>query len=268
MAASDAGFSTLDALLRSYDLAELIPWARQQFIEGRTADEISLGIRDQKAFRDKYKVIFDREAAGQSPLTVSQVLEYRQRVSSLERMYGMPTGFVNADHLLLKDVSVSEFQNRLQLADQYVNTRTDVTAELERLYGLDRGHALAFVLDPDTAMPVIEREYASAAVAAQATRQHYSLTRQESESLAALGVTEAQAGAGFGQLANAGQLRQTLDGETQSITRQDELATVAGDVTAQKKFDEVARQRRAVFAEGGGFTANQGGITGLGIAGQ
>lgn len=267
MADAGAGFAQLDALLRSYDLAELVPWAREQFINGSSADQIALGLRQQQPFRQKYKVIFDREAQGLPPVTVNQVLEYRQRAAEIEHLYGMPDGFVNADQLMLKDVSISELSGRVQTASEYIDQRTDVTDQLQAMYGLGRGAAIAFALDPDTALPAVTRQFQSAQVAAQSLRQGFGqLTRAEAEGLQGLGVTEAQAASGFGQLVGAGELTKTLEGETPSITRQDQLDLVAGSASAEQKLRARQRERGAVFEEGGSFARTNAGIVGLGIA--
>ncbi len=267
MADAGAGFAALDALLRSYDLAELVPWAREQFINGSTADQIALGLRQQQPFRQKYAVIFEREAKGLPPVTVNQVLEYRQRAAEVEHLYGMPDGFVNADQLMVKDVSISELSTRVQTASEYIDQRPDVTQQLNDLYGLGRGAAIAFALDPDTALPAVTRQFQSAQVAAQSLRQGFGpISRAEAEQLQGMGVTEAQAAAGFGQLVGAGELTKTLEGESQSITRQDQLDLVAGSAAADAKLRNRQRDRKAVFDEGGGFTATNAGIVGLGIA--
>lgn len=263
-----AGFAALEALLRSYDLAELLPWARQQFIEGRTADEVSMGLRQQEAFRRKYAVIFEREAAGKAPVTVAEVVEFRTRAQQIERMYGMPDGFVNPDRLMLADVSISELGDRVQLASSMVDSRPDVTDQLERMYGLGRGAAIAYALDPESAEPAIVRTFNSAQVAAQAQRQGFgALSRSEAEQLTGLGVDEAAAAAGFGTLGRAGELRTNLEGEQgPTFTRDDELDYVAGAQPAAQKLERRARERRATFAEGGGFMADNDGLRGLGTA--
>lgn len=261
-----AGFAQLAALLRGYDLAELLPWARQQFIEGRTADEVTMGLRQQEAFRRKYAVIFEREAAGKAPVTVAEVLEFRTRAQQIERMYGMPEGFINPDRLMLADVSISELGDRVQLASSMVDTRPDVTDQLERLYGLGRGAAIAYALDPESAEPAIVRTFNAAQVAAQSQRQGFgALSRQEAEQLVGLGVDEAAAARGFGALDRAAELRTNLEGEQgPTFSRDDELAYVAGGEPAAQKLERRARERRATFAEGGGFLASNDGMRGLG----
>jgi hypothetical protein len=261
-----AGFAQLAALLRGYDLAELLPWARQQFIEGRTPDEVTMGLRQQEAFRRKYRVIFDREAAGKAPVTVAEVIEFRTRAQQIERMYGMPDGFIDPDRLMLADVSISELGDRVQLASSMVDTRPDVTDQLERLYGLGRGAAIAYALDPESAEPAIVRTFNAAQVAAQSQRQGFgALSRQEAEQLVGLGVDEAAAARGFGALERAGELRTNLEGEQgPTFSREDDLAYVAGGEPAAQKLERRARERRATFAEGGGFLASNDGLRGLG----
>lgn len=262
-----AGFAALDAVLRGMDLAELIPWARQQFINGASADQITVGLRQQDAFREKYQVIFQREQQGLPPITVADVVNYRRRAAELATMYGMPRDFVDVNRLMLADVSMDELAGRVQAASMYVDSRPDVTAQIQQMYGLDKGAAIAFVLDPATGEQAVQRTWQSAQVSAQALRQGFGqLSRSEAEQLAGLGVTEAQASQRFAQIAQAGELTQSLEGEQAQFTRDDSLDFVAGAAPAQQKLARRQSERQAVFSEGGGFAANRGGLVGLGSA--
>lgn len=269
VADAGAGFAQLDSILRGMDLAELIPWARAQFIEGATADQVTVGLRSQDAFRQKYAVIFEREKKGLPPVTVADVINYRQKANELSTMYGLPRGFLDINELMLRDVSANELASRVQMASAYVDERTDITAQMKEMYGLDRGAAIAYVLDPDTGDAAVRRTYQSAQVASQATRQGFGqLSKAEAEQLAGLGVSEADAARGFSTLAAAGELTKTLEGESSAsaITRQDQLDAVAGSMPAQQKLDRLAQERKSVFAAGGAFEQTNKGMVGLGSA--
>jgi hypothetical protein len=265
-----AGFAQLDAILRGMDLAELIPWARQQFVEGATADQVTLGLRSQDVFRQKYRVIFEREARGLPPVTVNDVVNYRQKANELATMYGLPSGFLDVNELMLRDVSANELAGRVQTASAYVDERTDITSQLQELYGLDRGAAIAYVLDPDTGAAAVQRTYQSAQVAAQAARQGFGqLSKAEAEQLAGLGISEADAARGFSTISASGELVRTLEGEAPgAITRQDQLDVVAGSTPAQQKLERVQQERKSVFAAGGAFEQTNQGMVGLGVADQ
>lgn len=265
---ADSAFASLETMLRSYDLAELLPGAREQWVNGSSVDQVMLWLRSQEPFRRKYAPIFEREKQGLPPVTVNEVVEYRRRAREIEQMYDMPADFVDTDRLMVSDVSLQELATRAQQASAYVDQRTDITGELGRLYGLGRGAAIAYVLDPDTALPAVQRRYMAAQVSAQAGRQGFgALNVTEAEQLAGLGVTEADAASGFGTLAQAGELTKTLEGEQPgAFTRDDQLALVAGSAVARRKLGNIQDQRRAVFQEGGGFAQDQRGMRGLGIA--
>lgn len=262
-----AGFAALDAILRGMDLAELIPWARQQFINGASVDQVTMGLRQQDVFRQRYSVIFEREQQGLTPITVADVVNYRRRAAELATMYGMPRDFIDVNKLMLADVSMEELSGRVQAASMYVDTRPDVTEQMQALYGLDRGAAIAFVLDPATGEQAVQRTWQSAQVSSQALRQGFGqLSRAEAEQLAGLGVTEAQASQRFAQIAQAGELTKTLEGETAQFNRQDSLDFAAGNAPAQQKLARRQQERTAVFSEGGGFASDRRGMVGLGSA--
>ena len=134
-------------------------------------------------------------------------------------------------------------------------------------FSTPEGAATAFVLDPATGEQAVQRTWQSAQVSSQALRQGFGqLSRAEAEQLAGLGVTEAQASQRFAQIAQAGELTKTLEGETAQFNRQDSLDFAAGNAPAQQKLARRQQERTAVFSEGGGFASDRRGMVGLGSA--
>jgi hypothetical protein len=258
----------LTSLLTNYGLSTLSGPAYQLFLDGKSMDEILLWLRDQPEFQQKYSAIFAREKAGLPPVSVQDILNYQSQALALEHQYGIPANFVDVNNLIAKDVSINELGQRVQLADNLVSQHSDAVQQLQQLYGLNSGALVAFALDPNTGLPAVQREFASAQIAANAKRASFGqLTAPEAEGLYGQGVSSGQAQSGFDTLYQNREVTQQLQGETTpGMTRQSELGFVAGDAASSAELQRRAAQRTSVFQEGGGPLMGQGGVFGSGAA--
>ena len=260
-AVSGAAFAMLRNLLRSYGLDELSDWAYQRFVEGKTSDEIMIEIEDQPAFKRKYSAIFDRRAKGLPPVSVAEIVEYRRSARNLEQFYDLPEGMISDDGkvnaAITGDLSFDELTSRVQQGALLAyESPPEVQDWLRENYGIGEGGLIAYFVDPDVAMPLLERQATGARVAGAAARSGFgALTRAEAEMLAQSGVDPNQAGGTFGALAEGRELMTGLAGSGEDdITREEQLGFVAGKTTAQQRLERRSRGRRATFEESGGYT--------------
>jgi hypothetical protein len=255
-----ASWAAFEQMLRNYGLGELVGWAKDQFTQGRTPDEINLSLEEQPAFRRKYSAIFDRRDKGLPPTSVDDIMSYRQQALNLESFYDLPAGMlsddVNVNSAITRDVSFAELEHRVTLgASVALNQPPEVAAWLQDTYGIGQGGLIAYFTDPDHAMPFIERAAASGLVAGASQRQGFgALSRAEAEQLAQAGVTSDQANEAFGQLAQAKELLDPLAGSGENaIGRDVALGVVEGEAGAVSALQKRARQRVAAGQGGGSF---------------
>lgn len=266
--ATSAAWAALEQMLKNYGLGELTTWAKQQFVDGRSPDEITLALEDQPAFKQKYKAIFDRRAKGLPPVSVADIMQYRQQALNLEHFYGLPQGVVSDDaHVnafVAGDTSFDELTHRIQqgalIAQQ---SPPEVKQWLAENYGINDGALTAFFVDPIHAMPYIDKVATSALLGGAATRQGFgNLTADEAGRLALAGVSTDQANQGFGQLAQSKELLDPLAGAGDSaIGRDTQLGLVEGDAASVAALQKRARERTAGNREGGAF-AGKGLVSG------
>lgn len=257
--ARGAVWLSLKNMLRSYDLEELTDWAYQQFVNGSSTEEITLGLEEQQPFKTKFKAIFDRRAKGLPPVTVADLVSYRQQALQAERYYGLPSGFISSwdavNNAVAADVSMNEMQDRIKLAAVDMQAvPAEVRDYFKTNYGLADGDLISYFADPNHALPLLERQFASAQIGGQAAKQGYgTLTRSEAERLAAEGMSGQQAAQGFAQLRQQSELFTGLPGTAESnISRDTQLGSFS-DSQAAEAIRRRARERAAVFQEGGGF---------------
>jgi hypothetical protein len=78
------------------------------------------------------------------------------------QQYGLPAGFYDSpsdlNDFIAKDVSPSELNTRAQAAQQVWLSNDDAAKDTWRSwYGLSDGAAIASILDPKTALPIVQR---------------------------------------------------------------------------------------------------------------
>lgn len=239
----------------------MITWATRMLVEGASQAQIELELREQPSVRRRFAAVFDREAAGLAPISFADVLAYESQARQFFQEAGLPSGFYDAPEDFRRfiggDVSLRELSLRVQggflALEQGDQTVRD---EMQRLYGVgvDQGSLAAWALDEDRAVPTILRQVQAAQIGAAGRPVGFMLTSAQLESLAAFGVTQAAARAGFAELGTMQGLFGALPGEgVGDITQQQQLgAAFTGDVAAQRAIARRQEERVAQFQTGGG----------------
>lgn len=268
--ANEAYFTNL---LMQYGLEDLAPWAAQQAAAGVGPTEFIVNLETQPAYQQQFGVITDRQNMVDEfglplpPLTPGQVLSFRTRVRELEQFYGLPLGTLNADKLLVQDVSYNEVQARVAFTSQLMyDEDPEVLDELQSM-GIAPGTVLAYGLNPDVALPVMQEQVRIAQISVGARTGGIEVSGQEAALLEDAGVTRREAFERAGSLSSAGDLRSGVGGEFDVFERAQEFEYLSGNPRAVVELERRARRLTARFGGGGGFTrSDTGGSTGLGRA--
>jgi len=266
-------WASLQSLLESYGLGELIGWARQEFIDGKSQDEILIDLEKQPAVQAKFKPVFERRRLGLPPVSFADVVEYRRQVNQLEQYYGIPASFVDADKLMISDVSAAELRTRLDDYQRYVlSGPAEVRTQLQELYGIGTGGLIANAIDPTLAVPLLEQQYKAAdAAAATQLAGLDQVTRDQALRLAQLGVGLDNVTA-LSQVRRMNELLNPLgasEGDTRLTQFQATEAVAGGNAAAADTIQKRRDLRVAAFAStGGAFAGTQTGLSGLGSANQ
>lgn len=275
-----ADFPALRALLASYgftgaELEEVYQAAVTFITEGMSDDRIELELRQLDAVRDRFATVFDREENGLSAVSFADVINYENEVARALTFYGVPDRpgldpqSITRELMGSRDTSVLELTTRLEaqrvFAREVLEDPDQDTQAIEALLG--QGVTLfdiaEYALDPVRTLEELSRRLEAASVASEAAQRDYRLTNEEALELARQGVTNAQAEEGFGALRLDTQVIDALNNEVDPVSREQELAAVAGDVEAQAAIEAARRRRLAAFAEGGSFARDDEGFSGL-----
>jgi len=100
--------------------------------------------------------------------------------------------------LIGNSIAPTELQDRINTAAKSIsNADPYYTTTLQQYYGLTPTDMIAHALDPNTALPLLQRQTAAATFGAAGARQNVNVDQATAAQYAALGVTQSQAEQGF-----------------------------------------------------------------------
>jgi hypothetical protein len=149
-----------------------------------------------------------RIAQGLSPLSPSEYIATENSYNNIIQASGLPKGFYdNSQHfasLIAGGVAPTELQDRINTASKSIlNQDPFYTSTLQQYYGLTPGDMIAHALDPNVALPLLQRATATATFGAAGARQNVNVDQATAAQYAALGITQGQAEQGFQSVAQA-----------------------------------------------------------------
>jgi hypothetical protein len=261
---------TILETLNIYGLGELAEYTYSEIIAKDITDPAAIifKLRDQPAYQKRFGANAARLKAGLPELSPAEYIDLESMYKTVIRSNGLPAGFYDSEDdtrkLLEGSVSPSEFQRRIQ--DGYnavANADPEVKRQFKELYGVTDNELAAYFLDPAKGETILTTRARAAQIAARGLEQGgIQLTGQFAENLAARGVTEQQARAGFAEVGGLGELKQTFAGETALSGEQLAGAAFGIDVAAQQELERRRRLRTGEFAGGGSFARTTGETSG------
>ena len=258
--------TVMKSLMDSYNLSGLYTKVVEYVKQGYDPEAISVLIRTTPEYKQRFPAMEALAAKGRA-ISEADYINYEGTAAALERRYGLPDGMLTGKvtDLLVGEVSPTELNDRVVLASgAAIQAPQEIKDMFKNYYGVDSGGMTAYFLDPEIATPLLEKQYASTLIGAEAARQGIGLDVYGAENLQQLGVTTQQAREGFGTVAAATGLTQ---GRGETTTQQELISgTLGGNAEAQKKIERVAASRVGAFQGGGEVLRTQQGAVGLGTA--
>lgn len=265
-ARQSAVIDSVRALFAQYGLSSLGDKIVEYAKSGMSADAIAIALRSTPEYKQRFPAMEALANKGRA-LSEAEYIEYERTAGQLEQRYGFPTGLLSnsVTDLLTNEVSTAELNDRAILASAAaIEAPEDIRTQMTEFYGIDQGGLAAYFLDPDRALPLLEKQYASSVIGTEARRQGIGIDVSGAESLTDFGVTQEQAREGFGRVSRMGAFTQ---GRGDVVSQQQLISgTFQQNEEAQRAIERAQRARTGRFQEGGGFTSGQQGISGLGTA--
>lgn len=248
------GLGSLNAVIEDY--------ARKDF----SAESIAIMLRQTPQYKQRFPAM-EALAAKNRAITEAEYIDYERTAAGLERQYGLPRDMLmgRVTDLLTNEVSASELNDRVVLAaSAAIQAPEDFRQTMRDFYDIDTGGLTAYFLDPQVATPLLEKQYASSIIGAEARRQGVGIDVYGAENLQELGISREQARTGFREVAQAAPL---TEGRGDIVTQGQLISgTFAENEQAQQAIERARGARRGRFQQGGGVLATSGGVAGAGTA--
>lgn len=245
--------------LDAWGISDLYADALALIKQGLDNDAILVQLENTESFKRRFAANEDRKKKGLKVLSPAEYIANETQYKSVLRMYGMPAGFYDSNDdvrgFLANDVSPAELSSRAQAAQKiWLSGNEDYKNVWRSYYGLSDGDAIAALLDPKMALPIVEQKLAVTQIGAAAARQGLTVDRSRAELFAASGVDEQAALAGYGQIAASASTDATIAerfGQSfgQADEENDRLLSLA---SAQRKRRELYGQEAGLFGEQSG----------------
>lgn len=258
--------AAITALLSSYGIGGMAQAITNAVMKGYSSDTIQLIMQDPNstdplaiAFQQRFPANKIRAAAGKSVLSPAEYLRAERTYTEVLKSYGVQ-GLASKDNIssfLSNDISATEVADRVGLAVDRVNNADQATKDaLKTFYPmLTKGDLVQAVLSPTESLPALKRKIQIAEIGGAAAAQNLTMGLADisvksdqygnitggtigAEALASLGVTKAQAQAGYARIAEA-------------LPRSEFLSSITGgaDYTQkqaeQEQFQGLASAKRA-----------------------
>tara|TARA_R110000824_G_scaffold343223_3_gene529816 strand:+ start:15655 stop:16971 length:1317 start_codon:yes stop_codon:yes gene_type:complete len=269
--------AVIGAFLEKFGLKDLTSWAQEQADLGKSSDAITLELRYgtdptvRKVYDAAFPAMAKRRAAGKIELTEVESMELQQGYEQIASAAGLVSSFVDTatvTELLINDVSLSEFRERVTTVGEYVRDLSpEAKALIDSSYGFMSDAAMtSYILNPTKAKEVknMQRDFDVAQLrgtSTQATGKTFG--KDLGELLVQNDVQSREIAARLSPL--SGLLDSTISSDSVSIDTLTE-GTFGLDANSVNKVNRVRGARNVGFSGSSGQLATQEGIVGLGRA--
>lgn len=269
-----SAFAILKEEFDRYGIGELVGDIETLARQGITPAEYGLELRKMPAYKDRFKANEARLNAGLRGLTEAEYVSLEDQYQQVMRQYGLPKSFYSTgkmgrqpelEKFIAGDVSPVELEDRVQLAvDRVKNAAPEVINALTTYYGgpggISQSNLVAYVLDPERALPEIKRKIQAAEIGAAAQVAGATVGSMRAEELASRGVTQQQAQQGYQTIAEltpqAGKLANIYGGEQyDQIAAEQEVFGLSGAASARRKRQRLSGLEQGQFSQQTGLSA-------------
>lgn len=224
-------------------------------------DLIMPELQKTQAFKKRFPGFSDRISNGYNAISLGDYLNLENQYHRILQESGLPAGFYDDPSdfgaWIAGDVSPQELTTRVQIATDAAQ-KIDPTARnlMAQFYGLSTGDLASYFLDQSRALPVIQRQYQTANIAAHAAKAGFAVSDlSRYERLTDAGLSPEQAAQGYGTI------RALSDTVGQA-------ASIYGDTFSQEDaendvfFNDSRKRQKIVAKEAATFNGRTSGSTG------
>lgn len=251
-------FLALETVFKQYGLGSLAGKIYDYVKNGYSSDTISILLQDTKEYKQRFAANEARVKAGLPVLSPADYINTENSYRQLLRQSGLPEGFYDSNddftEWLSKDVSPTEIQSRVDLATQATALANPYYKQALNQIGVGDGEMAAYFLDADRALPILQKNAATAQIGAAALQQGLTFDKTYAEQLATSGVTADQAQQGYSQVANELSTMKNLGNiyGTQWTQQQSEQSVFGTNAAATAQKANLLNRERGAFGSATG----------------
>lgn len=242
------------AQLQAWGIGELASEADKLIRQGLGSDAVILQLQQTDTYKKRFAANETRRQKGLGVLSPAEYVKLETQYQSIMRTFGLPATFYDSlddfAKFISDDVAPTELQQRAQDAQQvWLSKDENVKQAWTQFYGLSAGDAIAAILDPKEALPIVQRKVTASQIGGQALANSLTTGATRAEQLVDLGVSAADAAKGYGEIGQALTTDQGIAARFGStVNLQDEEdARILGLASAQRKLRSLQDQERGLF---------------------
>ncbi len=248
-------------MLQQWGIGGLYKDAESLLTQGFDPGTIILQLQNTDIYKKRFVANEARLKAGLVALSPAEYVALETQYKTVMRTFGLPPGFYDSEKDLAgfigADVSPTELTERATVAQKiWLSTDKETQKIWTEWHGLSNGAAIAAILDPDIALPVIERMAVSAQIGGAAARNGMSVSQSRAELFADFGLDPSGAMEAYSEI---GQRDATTDsiakrfGTTFSQAEQED-ERILGLASATRKLDSLKQGETNLFEARAGAT--------------
>lgn len=253
--AEQSAFDIINQQLQDWGIGSLASAAADLIKQGLDGNAVTIELQNTPAYQQRFAANQQRIKNGLAALAPADYIATETSYKQVMSQYGLPPGFYDSpsdlNDFIAKDVSPSELNSRAQIAQQVWLSNDQQTKDTWRsFYGLSDGAAIASILDPNTALPIVQRQAAAAQFGGDAARQGLTADQQRLEQYADLGFSRDAVDKGLGQVAGEqpvlNNLAQRFGQQFNQGTAMD--ADIGGNAAAQRQRQSLINNESSLFS--------------------
>lgn len=235
--ATQGAFDLIVTQLRMWGIDQLADTAKTLIQQGLDSNSVLLQLQDSEPYKQRFVGNEQRKKNGLGVLSPADYISTEAAYRSALLSYGLPSGFYDSPQdfakLIGDNVSAAEVAQRASIAQSVWLSQDQETKDTWRKwYGLSDGEAIASILDPDKAMPIVTRSANAAKFGGEAKRLGLTPDQQRYELYSDLGLTADSVTKGLQEVA----------------VQQDQLSKI-GDRFGTK-FDQALAEKADIMNDG------------------
>ena len=259
----------LSSIFAGYGLETLAGFISRRILADVSEDMLMLELYEQPEYKLRFPGMESLRGKGKT-ITEAEYMKDEKAFAQTARFFDIPVGFYDSaddfGKLIGNLVSPKEYQDRLQVGQDLARSMSPgIRTQLQELYNVGEGGITAYVLDPEKALPLIQKQAKAAQFVGFGREKGFKLEGVTAAQAEQLAGTEAYAKLSAQQLqtalGQAAQLRQTqsrLTGIEGQVYNENEAlkAVIEGSPEAILASQQRAQREGARFGGGAGVTGS------------